>query len=119
MHLCLVLLGLLFLCSLLIPVLRGSDRAFGILRWSGSLFLAALCYATYRGYIWARLLLAVPVLMMIIACGTMIQRQAANANPSLLAYWLASLLSAILIIWFLVGSPSVRYFLAAQRQPPN
>jgi hypothetical protein len=119
MRICMVLLATLILLNLVVPIVVGSSAAFRVQSWIQSIWLAGLCYWTYAGHTWARVLLAIPVLMSIIAYLTLLQRQGATASAGLIAYMVVSLGCALAIFWFLVGSRNVRYFLAAQRQPPG
>jgi len=119
MQLCMVLLGVLVLHHLLVPFVMGSSNAYRIMPWVQGLWIAGLCYWTYSGHTWARLILAIPVITTILSCLTLLQSEGATVNAATMGVTMVSLACATVIAWFLLGSRSVRYFLAAQRQPPR
>lgn len=119
MQLCLGLLATLAGFNLLAPIVVGSAAAFAVQPWVQSLWLAGLSYWTWCGILWARVLLAIPVLMSVFAYGSHLQRLAPTASPLVIAYLLASLAAALVVFWCLAFSSSVRFFLAAQRQPQD
>ncbi len=119
MQFCLGLLAALAGLNLLAPIVVGSAAAFAVQPWVQSLWLAGLSYWTWCGILWARVFLTIPVLMSVFAYGSHLRHLAPTATPLVFVYLLASLAAALVILWCLAFSSSVRFFLAAQRQPQD
>ena len=113
-RICLALLAALVLFNLLVPILLGSSRAFAIQPWLQSLVIALLCYLTYIGQTWARIVLTIPVLMTLLGYIILLQRKE-PLNAAVIAYAVFGLGCSLSVLWLLIGSHSVRYFLASQR----
>jgi hypothetical protein len=103
----------------MVPVVFGSPSGFMLRPWIQSLWVVGLAYLTCLGLTWARLVLALPLLLSCIAHLTLLQRQGVTGNPLIIPYAVVSLLCAAIALWFLIGSSSVQYFLSSKRHPPK
>ena len=57
--------------------------------------------------------------MRIVVFASLLQKYGAKAHPIAIAYAVVTVTCSAVAFWLLTGSANVRYFLAAQRQPPN
>jgi len=115
MQICLGILWLLVAFNLIFPLLLRLPSGFAFGRWIGAIWLLGLSYWTYTGKVWARILLVISVALTIIASATALYRMIGHSTAPALIYTGVVLFSAIAVFGFLVCSPDVYYFLAAQK----